>query len=287
MSGFEAVMVFLVLSGFVLSLPRVAGSAPAYSHFLTRRLLRLWPAYAVAVVVAALLHGVGPASSGILAIASVGMLVAGSHALTILSSPFWSLIHEARVSAVFPLMVRVSCSWVGCTLVAAMWLAVCLVLPPLPGQLDMTLLTLPAFVAGIRLAYRRWRPRMSARAMAMTGLAGVYLTHAVGNHLAWTVPVDVFAAVMFVLAALRSPTLLRRGVPQYLGRISYSLYLLHEPLIVGVRDKPALIPVAVVGAFVLADLSQRFIEAPAIKLGRSLPDARPAPMPAVAVQVAE
>jgi peptidoglycan/LPS O-acetylase OafA/YrhL len=287
MAGFESVILFFALSGFVLALPYTTGEQAPHARFLTRRFLRLWPAYAVAILVAALVKGVPAGSAGILMVSSAGLLVAGSHLVTALNTPFWSLIHEARASIAFPLLVRVSRSSVGCVLVALAWLAECLWPAKLPGALAVTVLTLPAFVAGIRLALRppSANPLLSPRMLVVIALGCAFATNAISNHRAWTIPVDILAAVLLITAARQAPAFLLSRIPQYLGRISYSLYLIHLPLFYVVRHEPALLPAAGVLAVVLADLSQRFIEAPAIRFGRRLPE--PVPASALAAPLAK
>jgi peptidoglycan/LPS O-acetylase OafA/YrhL len=55
MGGRFAVMLFFVLSGFVLALPYFAGTSAAYGPYLVRRFCRLYPPFAFAVLVSALL----------------------------------------------------------------------------------------------------------------------------------------------------------------------------------------------------------------------------------------
>jgi peptidoglycan/LPS O-acetylase OafA/YrhL len=63
----------------------------------------------------------------------------------------------------------------------------------------------------------------------------------------------------------------------YLGKISYSLYLVHLPILLalmhlfyGAIATPALIAGGVAVTFLVADLSNRWIERPAQRLGRKL-----------------
>jgi peptidoglycan/LPS O-acetylase OafA/YrhL len=66
-------------------------------------------------------------------------------------------------------------------------------------------------------------------------------------------------------------------VPRYLGRISYSLYLVHLPILLalmhrfyGAAPAPVLIAGGIGVTFLVADLSNRFIERPSQMLGRRL-----------------
>lgn len=105
----------------------------------------------------------------------------------------------------------------------------------------------------------------------------------------WNEPlVQGAAAVLVVWAVLRSPAvhaILASRVPQFLGRISFSFYLLHLPLIYSLGMGLMLwswgrLPynVATAAIFVvlatvtlsLAALMDRFVDKPAIRLGRSL-----------------
>src|SRR5579863_5158061 len=53
--GLEAVIVFYVLSGFVLAMPLLRSNAPSYSAFTVKRLCRIYIPYAGSALMAALL----------------------------------------------------------------------------------------------------------------------------------------------------------------------------------------------------------------------------------------
>src|ERR1022692_2357744 len=55
MGGRFAVMLFFVLSGFVLALPYFAGTSLPYGRYIVRRFCRLYLPFAFAVLIAALL----------------------------------------------------------------------------------------------------------------------------------------------------------------------------------------------------------------------------------------
>lgn len=54
-AGHEAVILFFVLSGFVLSLPYLNKKAPSYRDYLIKRLCRIYIPYAASIVVAVIL----------------------------------------------------------------------------------------------------------------------------------------------------------------------------------------------------------------------------------------
>jgi peptidoglycan/LPS O-acetylase OafA/YrhL len=131
-----------------------------------------------------------------------------------------------------------------------------------------------------------WLTRIPVRVAAILGWAGLAAVAASGVVLNDATPFPGTAALLptlgaaavivagfspaFVLAPAR---LLGTAIPRYIGRISYSLYLWHWPLLVipaaaagaplPLRERVALVGVA----FVLSALSQRFIEDP-IRHGR-------------------
>jgi peptidoglycan/LPS O-acetylase OafA/YrhL len=131
-----------------------------------------------------------------------------------------------------------------------------------------------------------WLVRIPSRVAALAGWAGLAAVAASGVVLNDATPFPGTAALLptlgaalvivagfapgFVLAPAR---LLGTAIPRYIGRISYSLYLWHWPLLVipaaaagaplPMRERVALVGVA----FVLSALSQRFIEDP-IRHGR-------------------
>ena len=98
---------------------------------------------------------------------------------------------------------------------------------------------------------------------------------------------DLGAAMLIVLA-IESPglrALLEEPIPQWLGRISYSIYLVHlplmlvvVPLLIGRLPFGFVVAIVMASALTAATLMQILVEAPAIKLGRRL-TRRPAPQP--------
>jgi peptidoglycan/LPS O-acetylase OafA/YrhL len=119
-------------------------------------------------------------------------------------------------------------------------------------------------------------------AAALTGIAIVPgdLTHVVGLVNAPVLLMNGLAAALIIALSIvdgRAARILMSPVARYLGRISYSLYLLHLVVIVAVIHAVggawplplailAAIPLAIIGA----DISQRFIEAPSQRLGKAV-----------------
>ncbi|KQT46809.1 hypothetical protein ASG52_14005 [Methylobacterium sp. Leaf456] len=119
-SGTMAVVLFFVLSGFVLSLPYAAGRGRSYPAFAVGRLIRLYPPVIVFVLISAaigyLIHG-QPSPDGLRRAfrmwdEQVSWLNVAAHLLALgfpadsirLNPPIWSLIVEIRASLAFPLL---------------------------------------------------------------------------------------------------------------------------------------------------------------------------------------
>src|SRR5206468_1590753 len=119
-AGTQAVILFFVLSGFVLALPFLTDRKPRYRSFVVKRWMRLYPPFYVAVLLAmALATIVSTGHIGGLSEwfntkwqSSVTAGSAAKHALLIDSfrndtydPVLWSLVYEMRVSLIFPLLV--------------------------------------------------------------------------------------------------------------------------------------------------------------------------------------
>ena len=119
-AGPEAVILFFVLSGLVLSLPYLRGRNQPYRRFLARRVLRIYGPYLAAlglsVAGAAIWHGhpyhgfwasrtwTQPIEPRLVAqhVGFIGVYDWGEYNFV-----FWSLIQEMRISAIFPLLFGV------------------------------------------------------------------------------------------------------------------------------------------------------------------------------------
>ena len=126
--GNEAVILFFVLSGFVLTLPYERSGALSYSRFIVRRICRIYLPYlgalALAIAMNFLYHGIMTDVPWIRETwnqkPNVSMIVQhvlflGNYDWNELNSAFWSLIYEMRVSLIFPFLamaaLRFRASW--------------------------------------------------------------------------------------------------------------------------------------------------------------------------------
>jgi peptidoglycan/LPS O-acetylase OafA/YrhL len=120
-AGYEAVMLFFILSGFVLSIPAIHSRAQKYSVFLVRRIFRIYMPYLVALALAVtgdmFLHGHVTQGGWFNQFWSTPVnwhlvlnhvLFIGKYDTNQLNPPIWSLIYEMRISLVFPLLCAIA-----------------------------------------------------------------------------------------------------------------------------------------------------------------------------------
>ncbi|RBY86135.1 acyltransferase [Blastococcus sp. TF02A-26] len=333
-AGEEAVLLFFVLSGLVLTLPVLRGwGRRDWMSYYARRLVRLYlPVWAAVVFALGLALAVTrdvTAESGWMAIhrpptlralAFDGTLLFGTSNL---DSPLWSLRWEVWFSLLLPLVVALVCAirigrWWPAVVTGLALGSAAARLPGvgegLPaGELVQGLLTyLPVFGIGVVLASAL--PEVTALA-AGVGAAGrarpaalfaaaLLLTVAPALGDAGTAPAPTAVAlraagllgvVGLILLALGWPAL-RRGLErrpvQWLGSRSFSLYLVHEPLLVAAAlllGGPSVaqwglvaVPVLLL-ALVTAEVFHRAVEGPAHRLARRVGEWPRRPAAAVAV----
>ena len=262
--GRFAVVVFIVLSGFSLSLSpaRHGWRLDAISRFAQRRAWRILPAYwaalAFSLAVAWLIvpqpgNGVPDAKSVIVN----GLLVQNIVSAHSPNGAFWSMAVEAQLYLLFPLLLVIVRQWSGIVMVAIVTLVVAAVgvIGPRVG-LDTFVIHSPPdlaalFAVGILTAgiVRAGQPRRSwpwpwlALAALAPVLATIWWQGSAWtlDHLFW-IDLALGPAIACLLAGLASgrPAPLLRVLDtrpmRELGLSSYSLYLTHAPILVVVYE---------------------------------------------------
>jgi peptidoglycan/LPS O-acetylase OafA/YrhL len=306
--GRPAVIVFFVLSGFVLSLSLLADRSPSYGAFLIRRICRIYLPFAAAILIAATArklvqpspidelsiwfnrdwtHSVDPS----LLLSHLGML--GRARDMSLNNPMWSLIVEMRISLIFPLLLALVARslWVTVpvlllTLGVTEYLARSPYLPsqPYSGEtlleaLLFTLYFLSFFITGILIATQRERAARLVEALGTWPRRLLWLA-ALGSLAVYDDLVNVVGAgliVVLVLGSRQAKAWLGAAVLQWLGRISYNLYLTHIIVLLslvhlfhGSVPLSWLLLAVIPLSLVVADLCYRLVERPSIRLGRLL-----------------
>jgi peptidoglycan/LPS O-acetylase OafA/YrhL len=305
--GSGAVYVFFVLSGIVLTLPVLSSRQFGWIAYYPQRLLRLyvpvWVAILFAVATVLLVSRAGDTGSlwidkhqdGITlgsVLRDVTLVISGGAII----SPLWSLRWEVLFSLALPLFVWVAVKGVKFTAVIAV---LCVAVVALGGVLNNQYLQyLPMFMLGALIGVslpklRSAAARIKARRrsgpvwLAAAGIAAVLITSR------WTllaagaptlvvnasIALALVGATLIVLVAAfsdQAQKLLEVNTIQWLGRISFSLYLVHEPIVVAfanVFGPDAVgwsILCSIVTSFLVAAVFYRFIEHPSYLLARSV-----------------
>jgi peptidoglycan/LPS O-acetylase OafA/YrhL len=320
-AGREAVMLFFVLSGLVLSLPYLRGRGQAYPIYLTRRILRIYAPYlgalALSICGAAFWHG-NHSNRGWAAnfwseplnlklilqhIAFIGVYDCGQFDFVI-----WSLVYEMRISILFPalaLLIFRTRPQLAILLAASFSL---LALATAHGQHHQTaiysfMITFhyaALFILGILLATHLTAISAWYQSLSRMVRVGIFvasfilynessriLDHADGLSadiaLEWGV---AMGAIGFIITAINSSMarrFLNSAVPAFLGRISYSLYLIHAPVLLaltfGIHNRLsawAQFPIYLVATIAAAYLFCVCIEEPFTRMGQRLGRPKPA-----------
>lgn len=284
--GQSAVLLFFVLSGFVLTLPFVGSRIPRWCDYYPRRIARLylpvWGAVAFTVLLIQFFPRIWrPEQSwwvnahvfqfGSRELLKDATLVAGFSGL---NTPLWSLQYEVLFSLLLPLYV------LGAVRFRRFWL-------PILGAIILIVLFapngyalyLPMFGVGAIMAVRRdlldhiaeWLPRWAWPMLLAVSLLLISATWCPVRLPGATLLAFIGVSLLFVIfygwdVAKR----LGDSRPaQWAGRTSFSLYLIHEPIIVSVAmatvsANPFLIlAVSVPVSLLFASFFYRCIELPA------------------------
>jgi peptidoglycan/LPS O-acetylase OafA/YrhL len=325
-AGYEAVILFYVLSGLVLALPWLDRRPPSYRVFIIKRACRIYLPYLAAVTVAAVLSFAFTLRAPIAGLSDwvntmnwswpVTSLVVINHVFltghhNVLDGPIHSLVWEMRVSALFPFIVIpiIRWGWRGAAGVAAAIVAlialiqvgfsgdtgVWRLLTVNPGLGAIGKLSLEVewtaffglfFVIGTLLLLVLRHPvarraRLPGVALALTLGLGLFIIQLHWSHLELVQDLMVGVGSCLVILACGLPGFLQRAlsgrVPAWLGSISYSLYLVHVPLLMlavivlhGRVPVPgillAILPTSILAAWGF----DRLVTKPCARLGRHL-----------------
>ena len=268
--GHSAVLFFFVLSGFVLSLPAVNHTPHTYGVFITRRFFRLYVPYLFALTLSILgnLRWHGPLeltpwadhtwSQTVHARAVLEhMLLIGQFDSAQFNTALWTLNILLRLSVFFPVLcwfvLRVS---PGVSLMTALLLEVISSHFQSRYGMNSYILTLHAaayIIIGILVARYKdqlvlWVAKLprflaigylsAALVMFWWGSLVVQLLVKLALHrnprfLGFDLIIGFGAAMVIILSIGFKPlsSLLKCKVPQFVGRLSYSIYLIHSTVL--------------------------------------------------------
>lgn len=302
-AGHESVILFFALSGFVLSLPFWnKGTNGAYVPYLVRRFFRIYiPFFAAAIF--ALLVGRHFLYSTLHLNAWFDLTwqddITPKFVLSQMTMPpnsklntaFWSLRYEMEMSIIFPLCLLILAKlrrW-GALLfsLAVYYLGVRIH----TGHADDTLRYASVFLLGATLAsqttvLRRFWLRLPSVVRGLTALVGAVLYFygsriSKGMHRDYYADLIVaFGSCIVITAAMNLPSLsriLRHSIPEYLGRVSYSLYLIHGTILFAVLNSlhgrmPSWVQVACFLSltFAITHIFCVLVEEPALRMGKKV-----------------
>lgn len=319
-AGSEAVWIFFMLSGFVLSRRYLTGDRLRLRFYYPSRLVRLYLPMAGSVVLAILLallpHEPVIGGFGFLAHAPAPIDVAGLSRTSLLvfgvtsdlNGAWWSLQWEVIFSLLLPVVVAVALALQShAVAVGVLCLAVSAFAPTLGTAFGLGATAigavgfLPMFGIGVALAARESalrRPRRSLNGWSGYGaLLACVVAVTIDYPLHWffsIVPSGPHpmlfdgltraiklagCAGLLVLALGCAPfiTFLLLRPVRWLGTRSYSLFLVHYPVIVGMAYAFRLagmpwwfVVLAPAVSLLVAAGFHRFVEAPSIRLSRTV-----------------
>ncbi|OKP95380.1 acyltransferase [Paenibacillus sp. P46E] len=323
-AGGEAVILFFVLSGFVLSIPFYSGKKLNYATYALKRICRIYLPYIVVIFFAFILRellysgNISGISNWINALWSedisktdlVNYSLLIGHYSGNLNFVVWSLVHEMRISLIFPLLMIL--------LMKANYKQI------ITGAIFISLLTvLYVFVTSSSFSQTEWfstvnyaslfiigaliakhREEIINYAKGMRGrnrilLLGVGLVLFIYGHPSfavrvvfsdfdtfsfygavldtWTIAIGAVIMVVLSISSVRLSKILRNDLISYLGKISYSLYLTHLivlasliHLLNGYLPIWAISAMAIIGSFIVASAVYKFVENPSKRLGERL-----------------
>ena len=315
--GRSAVILFFILSGFVLSLPFFRESQPKYSAFVVRRICRIYLPY-LALLTGTILvrtfvatHSIPELSQwfnaycgdpfSIKTVLEHLFLIGNIHS-NVYNNTIWSLIHEMRISLVFPLLflfvmrARPLVSILTCILLSGISLANELfgweTSNGWQSGYFYSLHVASFFIIGILLAQYKdrliqWYDSMNKVTKVILFIVAIALNRA--SMEIWMINTKlllisdygtVFCVCYFMIAALGSgmfSNILKNPFFTFLGNISYSIYLNHITilylslfLLFNYLPVPAILPIYIIAAVIVSFITWKLIELPSIALGRAL-----------------
>ncbi len=327
-----SVILFFVLSGYVLAIPFLKKSWPPYSAYIIKRVCRIYIPFAVAIVCAAILyaHSSVPRTDN-------GSIWWGEAPVTLqtildhlsmrgrfsdiwLDGVMWSLIVEMRVSIIFPVLVLLCKSVRFAALFALATYVIVTIAIVFTGHDDsyimsdsiavsllLTLRYVPLFMLGIVLAKKNdvikdWFGRLSrTKFIVLLGLTlfVLCLPTDIRSHpdferilselfgrgadavVTFCVDLCLGLASGFLIVWVRNnhrhKSILDLRMIQWLGNISYSLYLVHLPIAIflfrklyGIFPLVGICCLIVGSSLMVASLFFLTIERPSIYIGKAL-----------------
>ncbi|EJS09674.1 MULTISPECIES: acyltransferase family protein [Bacillus] len=312
-SGNESVIIFFVLSGFVLY-ESIQKTNSSYGSYLLKRICRIYIPYIVAIVIAIICqttiskYGISYLSEWFnrswtiessLSLIAQHVLLVGKYNTDTYNSVIWSLVHEMRISIIFPLVLMVCLrktvrgsllslfSFSICSVVILFLFRSSLTLTSYVLTLHYTVLfLLGALVAKYKNNLIAFYSNCTKNTKITWFLFAILLYMYEGligeikvlNNFIFRDYVVAISACLFVILSLSVSTfstLLRNKYLLYLGKISYSLYLYHLISLFSliymlneILPLTIILIMSLILSFILATISYLFVEKFSFRLGK-------------------
>jgi peptidoglycan/LPS O-acetylase OafA/YrhL len=319
-AGSEAVTLFFVLSGFVLSLPFYSNKHFNYGTYAIKRICRIYIPYIIAMVIALIFRDMFYTGKidGLTDWFNVNwsqslddnsikdhLLLIGTFTSN-LNNVVWSLVHEMRISLVFPIIMflLIKSDFKKGIGLAILLSCIGIILSFtsdkvfIGTEIYYTIHCTSLFIVGALLAKYRVNvikklSTLSMKSKIILFLIGIILylyAHPsfVLNILiqdfnpfyravidTWFTSLGATILIVFAISPSLFSKILRIRFVNYIGKISYSLYLSHLAvlfscvhLLSGVVPIWSICLIVVAGTFVFSSLMYYLVEKPAIKLGK-------------------
>lgn len=307
-SGHQAVMMFFLLSGFVLALPFLNHKHVSYPDFIKKRICRIYIPYLIALMVAVVMrtlfyqsHTAGLWDQQITWELLRGhLLLVDTFNQNLLDPVVWSLVHEMRISLIFPLLMLCvkRYHWKQCLLVGLLLSCSGISLHyAYEHQIDKwtnyfdTMQYIFIFMAGALLAANRDKLSVLYQRAGRTAKAALFVTgfllYTYSNlldgksvfqfMLDWVCTAGGAILLVMVLNEPWLKNLLTKRPLTYLGKISYSLYLYHlivfltlVSVLGGLMPGRSIALMSIAAAFCVAHFAYERVEVPSMRLGKRL-----------------
>lgn len=330
-AGPEVVLLFFILSGYVLSLPYLKYDGISYKGYVIKRFFRIYIPYLAIMLIYLIIFILLSDYRDITSLtdtfnarwdhpvtlkAFFSYVFMLGYDMTNINGVTWSLVHEMRISIIFPLIIyMVKRLKLFQALICDLGISLILyvltrsfsarfqgeVTPIFITSLSDTFYYCTFFVFGAVLAkYTKNIKSVLQQQKALVKLLLLalaillinfewtfnslykYITKGssvIRSSLAgeWIIALGVLILFSTVLSSVKLEWILSRRFPMWLGRMSYSLYLVHVLVIMlSARYLSLLVPLEltvvlpIILVLPVASLSYRFIELPSMNLGKRL-----------------
>lgn len=319
-AGHQAVVMFFVLSGYALTCMIGKMQPFGYLRFVAARVVRLYPPYAFSIIFTLVLFG-GLAIAGYqweygwmnvgkpyLSIGSAiqHVLMVGVFGMADVNPVIWSLVYEMRLSIVFPVILAlvtrfgfravlgfVALSvlyWLRYSKIPGAWPTITATANLLETIHYGTFFAIGCWIAlNIEALRAQFERRSVLSRIIVTLLAAALYTFCINSSYSFSeralsdLGTGAGASILIIASfSLTHGPFFRIG--QWLGKISYSLYLTHTAVLNAclivlykVIGGPTVACVAIALSLLLATLVQAAIERPSIKLSRNFTQRAPSP----------